>query len=126
VSFLIASFVPERMGLAHARSVNGRPMSFQLLDDLQRVLIEMELVSPAQLQNAIDEVRGVTQQSGPLLELLEKQGLLTSYQLSRLQKGETEGLILGRYKLLYRNASGSFATASGTSVANTPKLPRKR
>lgn len=84
-------------------------MSFQTLDELRRVLVELELVSPAQLAKAMDEVAGLSRQPGPLLDALEQQGSLTSYQLSKLHKGETEGLILGRYKLLYRNASGSFA-----------------
>ncbi|MCA9061855.1 MAG: serine/threonine protein kinase [Planctomycetaceae bacterium] len=44
-----------------------------------------------------------------VLETLERQQLLTSLQTSRILKGETEGLVLGKYKLLYRNASGSFA-----------------
>jgi serine/threonine protein kinase len=84
-------------------------MSFRTLDELQRVLVELELISPAQMSNAITELGGVTRQPGPLLDLLERQGALTAYQLSRLRKGETDGLVLGRYKLLYRNASGSFA-----------------
>ena len=84
-------------------------MSFQTLDELRRVLVELELVAPAQLATAVEEVEGVSRQPAPLLDLLERQGALTSYQLSRLSKGETDGLVLGRYKLLYRNASGSFA-----------------
>ncbi len=106
---VIAHLVPKRAGVPNARNVNGRLMPFQSLDELRRVLVELELVSPAQLATAVDEVARISQQAGPLLDLLERQGLLTSYQLSRLHKGETDGLILGRYKLLYRNASGSFA-----------------
>lgn len=106
---LIASLVPERVGSPNARNVNGRLMSFQTLDELRRVLVEKELVPPAQLAKAMEEVAGLSRQPGPLLEALEQHGALTSYQLSKLHKGETDGLILGRYKLLYRNASGSFA-----------------
>ena len=84
-------------------------MSFQTLDELRQVLVELELVTPAQLQAALHDVASVTRQPGPLLDSLERQGALTTYQLAKLQKGETDGLILGRYKLLYRNASGSFA-----------------
>ncbi len=84
-------------------------MSFQTLDELRRVLLELQLVSPGQLLVALEELAGVTRQAGPLLEILERQGLLTSYQLAKLHKGEAEGLVLGRYKLMYRNASGSFA-----------------
>ena len=84
-------------------------MSFQTLDELRQKLVDLELVTPQQLVQAIDEVGGITRQPGPLLDALERQGALTTYQLAKLQKGETDGLILGRYKLLYRNASGSFA-----------------
>ena len=97
------------MGLPNARNIYGRLMSFQTLDELRRALVELELVSPTQLAEAMDDVGGVTRQPGPLLDALERVGALTTYQLSKLNKGETDGLILGRYKLLYRNASGSFA-----------------
>ena len=84
-------------------------MSFRTLDELRQALVKLELVTPAQLEVALNDVASVTRQPGPLLEALERQGALTSYQLAKLQKGETDGLVLGRYKLLYRNASGSFA-----------------
>ncbi len=84
-------------------------MSFETLDELRQALVDLELVTPQQLRQAVDEVGAITRQPGRLLEALERQGALTTYQLAKLQKGETDGLILGRYKLLYRNASGSFA-----------------
>ncbi|HVJ85679.1 MAG TPA: serine/threonine-protein kinase [Caulifigura sp.] len=43
------------------------------------------------------------------LSTLERRQLLTPMQTERLRKGDTDGLVLGDYKLLYRNASGSFA-----------------
>src|SRR6056297_2934741 len=43
------------------------------------------------------------------LELMERRQILTNLQTRRILKGDTQGLVLGRYKLLYRNASGSFA-----------------
>jgi len=109
VSPEIAQHIPERLVPTNARNINGRRMSFQSLDELRRVLLELELVAPDQLAIAVDEVASVSRQPGPLLDLLERQGLLTTYQLSKLHKGETDGLVLGRYKLLYRNNSGSFA-----------------
>lgn len=44
-----------------------------------------------------------------LLDLMERRQYLTSYQSGRIRRGELADLVLGRYKLLYRNASGSFA-----------------
>lgn len=84
-------------------------MSFQTLEELRRVLLKLELVPQDQLTAAVEEVAGLSRTSAPLLDLLERKGQLTSYQLAKLHKGETDGLVLGRYKLLYRNASGSFA-----------------
>lgn len=84
-------------------------MSFQTLEELRRVLLKLELVPQDQLTAAVEEVAELSRTSAPLLDLLERKGQLTSYQLAKLHKGETDGLVLGRYKLLYRNASGSFA-----------------
>ena len=50
--------------------------------------------------------------------LLESRHLLTPYQVSKLRKGETDSLVLGNYKLLYRNASGSFARVFRGRVAD--------
>ncbi|HVJ66740.1 MAG TPA: serine/threonine-protein kinase [Caulifigura sp.] len=49
------------------------------------------------------------QKTDMALVTLEKRHLLTALQIERIKKGDTDGLVLGDYKLLYRNASGSFA-----------------
>jgi serine/threonine protein kinase len=43
-----------------------------------------------------------------MARLMERKGLITPLQSSRLLKGETEGYFLGGYRLLYKIASGSF------------------
>jgi eukaryotic-like serine/threonine-protein kinase len=78
------------------------------LPDLERLLLEHRLVEPLQLQDC-KRTLGSRLGSEALIHALQQQSFLTSYQAQRLLKGETEGLLLGRYKLLYRNASGSFA-----------------
>lgn len=65
----------------------------------------MNLQDFARVQSEYDAATDVA----AVLQMLERRQLLTSLQSSRILKGETEGLVLGRYKLLYRNASGSFA-----------------
>lgn len=72
-------------------------------------LIRQQLVQAADLENAIRRRGGTVATVAALFSLLEQQGLLTDYQVSKLRKGETDLLRLGRYKILYRNASGSFA-----------------
>jgi serine/threonine protein kinase len=58
------------------------------------------------------------------LQLLQRKGHLTSWQASRLHKGERDGYSIGGYVLLYRIASGSFGRvfrgvdpSTGTVVA---------
>jgi eukaryotic-like serine/threonine-protein kinase len=43
-----------------------------------------------------------------LTRLMERKGILTPLQSSKLLKGDADGYILGGYKLLYKIASGSF------------------
>src|SRR5690606_35238073 len=51
----------------------------------------------------------ITAKAEDLLNALERKHLLTTFQVDRIRKGDIENLVLGGYKLLYRNASGSFA-----------------
>jgi len=65
-----------------------------------------------------------------LVKLMERKSVLTPFQGTKLLKGETDGYILGGYKLLYKIASGSFGRVfrgqdpSGGSVA--VKVLRRR
>ncbi len=83
-------------------------MPLSSLQDLERFLLEQQLVDSF----ALDECRlqlGRQLSFDSLLKLLEQRSLLTMYQAQKLKKQETDALRVGRYKLLYRNASGSFA-----------------
>src|SRR5262249_15370890 len=44
----------------------------------------------------------------PLLRMLERKRYLTSYQSSKLLKGDVDGYFLGGYRILYKIASGTF------------------
>lgn len=78
------------------------------VDTLCQTLLRLKLVPSFQLEEARGQLgRGET--SAALLDWLERQGALSSFQLGKLRKGDLDGLVLGNYKLLYRNASGSFA-----------------
>ncbi|MDA1232317.1 MAG: protein kinase [Planctomycetota bacterium] len=77
-------------------------------DGLKSYLITSRLLSPADwnsVEAQLDDASSVESN----LQILERRQLLTPLQTGRILKGETDGLVLGRYKLLYRNASGSFA-----------------
>ncbi|NQV23804.1 MAG: protein kinase [Rhodopirellula sp.] len=51
----------------------------------------------------------ITSEPKSLLKALEQKHLLTSYQVSKLSSDEDAPLVLGDCKLMYQNASGSFA-----------------
>jgi serine/threonine-protein kinase len=77
-------------------------------DSLRLFLLTSRLLSTQDWSGVQSELEGLSDVAS-ILQLLERRQLLTSLQTSRILKGETEGLVLGKYKLLYRNASGSFA-----------------
>lgn len=83
-------------------------MPLSRLPDLENFLIEQRLVEPLQLQEARRQL-GSRLDYDALVKALEQRTFLTSYQAQRLLKRETDGLRVGKYKLQYRNASGSFA-----------------
>jgi eukaryotic-like serine/threonine-protein kinase len=79
------------------------------LEELEQQLIRLRLVEPEQLHDFRSRLYPSEDDPNSLLQSLANRHLLTPYQVSKLQKGETDSLVLGNYKLLYRNASGSFA-----------------
>jgi eukaryotic-like serine/threonine-protein kinase len=78
------------------------------VDELEDMLLRLQLVDPQDVARCRRELDDSHNGAG-LLELLESRQLLTPLQTQRLRKGEVDGLVLGGCKLLYRNASGSFA-----------------
>lgn len=78
------------------------------LEDLSDLLLRLRLVDRRSLNETLAGGQSPSS-SADLLTLLERRQLLTSFQIERIKKGDTEGLVLGDYKLMYRNASGSFA-----------------
>ncbi|HUG90406.1 MAG TPA: protein kinase [Planctomycetaceae bacterium] len=80
---------------------------FKSVGELGQVLNRLRLIPPEQFDACVAELR--SGRPDDLLQLLEKKHLLTSYQASVLGRGRTDGLVLGGYKLMYKNASGSFA-----------------
>jgi eukaryotic-like serine/threonine-protein kinase len=79
------------------------------LEELKTLLVRLQLVSPEQLEMTHSRLCPITDDANALLQALENRHLLTPYQVGKLERGETDSLVLGDYKLLYRNASGSFA-----------------
>jgi serine/threonine protein kinase len=84
-------------------------MSSPKVDEICRMLVRLDLVPQHQIDICLEQLGKKNCQTDELLKWLENKGILTSYQLGRIAKGEIDGLVLGSYKLMYRNASGSFA-----------------
>ncbi len=96
-------------------------MPFSTLAQLEELLLRLRLVDPAHLQEA-RRVLGARVTVETFIKELEMLGAITSYQSGVLRKHETEGLRLGGYKLLYRNASGSFARVFRGSAVDSAQV----
>lgn len=83
-------------------------VQFNSNDALKRFLIGSQLISAedwnqtAHLFSSSDDVQSI-------VDKLAEKDLLTPLQRNRILSGDGESLLLGDYKLLYRNGSGSFA-----------------
>ncbi|HVK10611.1 MAG TPA: serine/threonine-protein kinase [Gemmataceae bacterium] len=89
------------------------------------------LISEDQVQEAWMELGTKTGPADPFLRFLERKGYITPWQASKLVKGDTDGYVLGGYKLLYKISAGTFGRvyraenqSSGEVVAI--KVLRKR
>jgi serine/threonine protein kinase len=92
------------------------------VDELCRQLVRLQLAPQQQIDACLLQAGRRSSDVTELLKYLENKGILTSYQVSRIEKGEIEGLVLGHYKLMYRNASGSFARVYRACDLRTGKM----
>jgi len=83
-------------------------MTFRNMEELEQRLLALRLVKTQDIAECMSQMRG-SHDPAELLRVMEGRGILTSYQTQSLLKGESEPLVLGDYKLLYKNAAGSFA-----------------
>ena len=90
------------------------------VNQICQTLLKLRLVDQRQLDDCLVGAAASSQEV--FLQTLERKGLLTSYQSSQLKKGDTSGLVLGHYALLYHNASGSFARVFRAKDLNTGQM----
>ena len=97
-------------------------MPFRNLDELTSLLVRLRLVEPQQIDDCVLQLPRGSNEPADLLEVLGRAHHLTPWQVSQLQKGRTDSLVLGDYKLLYKNASGSFARVWRACSVSTGKM----
>lgn len=78
------------------------------VDDLIWRLSDLRLAAPEDLRRVRSELPA-NADAGDFLKRLEQTDVVTSYQATKIARGEAEHLIVGGCKLMYQNASGSFA-----------------
>ena len=91
-------------------------------EDLAQVALDVGVLTEAQLRSAWDEAGS----SGAGLEefkhALMRRGLLTNYQIERLEKGLQDGYFYGDYRVLYAVGSGTFARVFRAAHKQTGKI----
>jgi tRNA A-37 threonylcarbamoyl transferase component Bud32/CheY-like chemotaxis protein len=73
----------------------------------EQSLLKLGLVNESQLAEVHEEI-GRAPDLQHLIAALERKSYLTPWQRGKVLKGDTDGYILGGYKLLYKIQSGSF------------------
>jgi serine/threonine protein kinase len=73
-----------------------------------QLAVKLGLVSDAHVQDCLLELEDKKAPAESMVRLLERKGFLTPWQGNKMLKGDTDGYVLGGYRLLYKVASGSF------------------
>jgi serine/threonine protein kinase len=73
-----------------------------------QLALRLGLVTESQVRECLEELEDRKAPGQELVRLLERKRYLSSWQGSKLLKGDMDGYFLGGYRLLYKIASGSF------------------
>ncbi|HKI35044.1 MAG TPA: protein kinase [Gemmataceae bacterium] len=100
-------------------------------NSLGQDLLKINLITEAQLEEALDGIGGKGAEAERLVLFLERKGYITPWQSSKIVKGDRDGFILGGYRLLYKIQSGSFgrvfrAQEEATGQVVAVKVLRRR
>ncbi|MEO1495722.1 MAG: serine/threonine-protein kinase [Planctomycetota bacterium] len=78
-------------------------------DELAQGALDAGVITERELRSARAEVDAAGDAMEELSQSLVRKGLLTNYQLERLQRGFRDGYVYGDYTVLYLVGSGTFA-----------------
>ena len=84
-------------------------MKPETAEQLMLLGIELDLVPESAAEEALREAGGGAADLAAFGQVLVRRELVTSYQLERLLRGETNGYFYGRAKILYQIGAGAFA-----------------
>jgi serine/threonine protein kinase len=82
--------------------------TIQTAADLARLAQRTGLLSEEQANDCLAELGNRLAPAETLARMFERKTLLTAFQTAKLLKGDSDGYVLGGYRLLYRIAAGSF------------------
>ncbi len=100
-------------------------------EELAQRAVDVDVVSQTELQSIWSELGTRAVETAQLKQLLLRRGLLTNYQLDRIEQGFRTGFFYGDYKVLYLVGAGTYArvyraTHRKTSALFAIKVLRKR
>jgi serine/threonine protein kinase len=72
------------------------------------LILKLGLADEYTVRECLVELDDPTAPADSLIALMERKGILTPLQGSRLRKGERDGYFLGGYRVLYKISSGTF------------------
>jgi serine/threonine protein kinase len=76
--------------------------------DMAEMIARLGLVDEFVVKELLYELEDKKLPAEVLTKLMERKGLLTPFQSAKLLKGDTDGYLLGGFRLLYRIAAGTF------------------
>src|SRR5476651_282258 len=94
-------------------------MAPQDAGDFATLAVRVGLVEDHVAKELVYELEDRTAPAEAMAKLMERKGFITPLQTTRLMKGETDGYVLGGYRLLYKIASGSFGRVYRATDPNT-------
>ncbi|MCA9231014.1 MAG: protein kinase [Planctomycetales bacterium] len=91
-------------------------------EKLAQRALDVNIVSESELQSAWSELGTRNVDCEQLKQVLVRHGLVTNYQLERLERGIRSGFFYGKYKVQYAVGAGTFARVYRAAHCETNEL----
>jgi len=77
-------------------------------DGIAQLVVRLGLTDEMTAREFLIEVGDRKAPATDMIQLMQRKGVLTPYQSTKLMKGDTDGYFLGGYRVLYKISSGTF------------------